>query len=117
MSITRPTPEEMQRAVDERTLLPEEDPTSIYVEDALHWIMVYSELLQFKSTMIEAAERASSGLTEAARADIEVDQQLLRAQAERYRVRSEFWYERAAALSNESSKLSLDVMPRHVVEA
>jgi hypothetical protein len=91
---------ELQRAVDARTLLPGENPNSQYIDDALHWVLVYSELLQFKAVLIDATERASLGLSDAASADIAIDDALLRAQADRYRVRSEFWKERAAVLSD-----------------
>jgi hypothetical protein len=90
----------MQRAVDERTLLPGEDTDSVQIDDALHWIQVYAELLRFKDSMLAAAERAAEGLTDSARADISIDQDLLRAQAQRYRARSEFWFARAGELSD-----------------
>lgn len=67
----------MQRTLDERTLLPDEDPSSEYIDDALHWILVYTELLRFKASMIEAAARSSDHMTPAARADIAIDQELL----------------------------------------
>ena len=99
----RPTPEEIGRALDQHTLLPDEDPSTEYLEDALHWILVYSELIQFKETMLASAASASEGLTPAARQDIAIDQVLLRAQADRYRARSAFWYERAATLTDRNS--------------
>lgn len=105
-NLHRPTLDEMQRALDERTLLPDEDPSSEYIDDALHWILVYTELLRFKASMIEAAERSSEGMTAAARADIGVDQNLLGAQAQRYRVRLEYWAKRAAALTDARSSSS-----------
>jgi hypothetical protein len=102
-----PTPEEVGRALDHATLLPDEDPASTFIDDALHWVFVYSELLEFKSYMIAAAKMASDGLTYAARQDVAIDQDLLGAQAARYQVRLAFWQERAATLSNGHSEATV----------
>lgn len=91
----------MQRAIDKRTLLPGEDPSSLILEDAVHWISVYAELLTFKRSMLEAAATAMKTMTKDAARDVDIDQQLLRAQARRYVARQEFWVQRLAELEGD----------------
>ena len=95
------TPNDVQRAIDKRTLLPGEDPGSLILEDAVHWISVYGELLTFKRSMLEAASNAMKSMTKDATRDVDIDQQLLRAQARRYVARQEFWVQRLAELEGE----------------
>jgi hypothetical protein len=90
---------DLQRAVDERTLLPSEDPNTRYVEDAVHWIRVYGELIAVKAVLLERAEQAFRGLTEDAVADLAIDQRLLRAQMERYKTRHDYWLNRVTQLA------------------
>lgn len=90
---------ELQRSVSQRTLLPNEDPESPYVEDAVHWIRVYSELIGVKESLLERAEQAEHNLTDDAIADLKVDRRLLGAQLERYKRRHEYWLNRVTELA------------------
>ena len=103
MSEDRLTPADILRAVDQRALLPGEDPSSTYLEDAVHWIRVYEELIGFKDAMLDRADLEAGDLTAEATADINVDRRLLRAQAARYRARYAFWMERVAELTPTST--------------
>lgn len=92
--------EAAESAVDPERLLDGEDPDSRHVEDAVHWIAVYSELLLFKERLIDTAQQGMLGLTEfsarkeAANSDIV----LLTAERERLVRRLGFWKRREKEL-------------------
>lgn len=50
-----------ERALDGPTVLPGEDPASMLVEDAVHWIRVYGELLGVKAACWNASTRRVVG--------------------------------------------------------
>jgi hypothetical protein len=104
--MTKLSLDDMARAIDQRTLLAGEDPRSLYLEDALHWLEIYAELIQFKASVLEAADIASDAMSETARRDVAFDQDLLRAQADRYRIRRQYWSARAADLAVERSRMA-----------
>lgn len=83
-------------------LLEGEDPNTRYVEDAAHWIAVYSELLLFKERLVDTAQQGLTSLTEElARAEVaSTDLLVLTAERERFHGRLEFWKERRRELSN-----------------
>lgn len=87
--------------VQQDRLLDGEDPTSSYLEDASHWIAVYSELLLFKERLVDAAEQGMRNMTEplARNEAIQVDLPVLLAQRNRLRQRLDFWKERGRELS------------------
>jgi DhnA family fructose-bisphosphate aldolase class Ia len=60
---------------------------------------VYGELLEMKRSALATTEGMAASMTEAARDDVSFDVRLLGAQAERYRLRHEYWTARAAELS------------------
>ena len=99
-----PSPDELQRAVDEHTLLAGEDPSSTYVDDAVHWIRVYGELVAVKTMLLQRAEYAMAELTDDAVSDLSIDQRLLRAQAERYRSRYAYWLARLSELATNNQR-------------
>lgn len=78
---------------DVEHLLPGEKPTSGYRDDAVLWVRVYSELLDFKRFMLDgAAARASQMDTEIARQEVETtDLRVARAEAERFTKRLAYW--------------------------
>ena len=80
--------------------LPGEDPESPFLEDALHWVRVYEELLNLKHELLKRAEEVLQSASPEAQAEGGADQALLRAQAARYDVRLEFWRQRAKDLSS-----------------
>ena len=85
-------------------LLEGEDPSSKLLDDAAHWIAVYSELVLFKDRLVTSAETGARELTEAlARTEaVEVDLPVLLAERDRLRKRLDFWKERRRELSGGS---------------
>ncbi|HEX6547543.1 MAG TPA: hypothetical protein VF134_02230 [Candidatus Dormibacteraeota bacterium] len=103
-----PDPEdtiEGQRAldsVDPDRLLSGEDPNTIYVEDAAHWVTVYSELVLFKERLLDTAQTGLADLSESvARAEAAAtDLVVLSAERDRLRSRLDFWKGRQRELSD-----------------
>ena len=93
--------EAARESVAPERLLAGEDPASKFVEDAAHWIAVYSELLLFKERLVDTAQQGMLNLTEdLARAEVaRTDLLVLTAERERFRGRLEFWKERRRELS------------------
>lgn len=94
-----PSSSDLKRAADPHTLLPGEDPESGYVEDALHWIRVYGELVSVKMALLERSDQMLQGVSDDAIAEADLDHRLLRAQADRYSSRREYWCRRAKELT------------------
>jgi hypothetical protein len=103
-----PSPEELVRLGDPEELLPGEEPASVYLEDAVHWVRVYSELLALKLALLTRSGQVLAGLSDDAVSEADVDQRLLRSQAERYARRHEYWTQRIKQLA-----AAADGEPRH----
>jgi len=90
-----------RQAVDPDRLLDGEDPTTRYVEDAAHWIAVYSELLLFKERLVDTASEALRNMTELhARDEVSTTYLVvLTAERDRLRRRLDYWKERQRELS------------------
>lgn len=88
-------------AVDSERLLDGEDPSTSLVEDAAHWVTVYSELLLFKERLLDTAQQGLGNLTEEeARHEVgSTDLMVLSAERARLRHRLDFWKDRKRALS------------------
>lgn len=86
--------------VQKDRLLDGEDPATSYVEDAAHWITVYSELMLFKERLVDAAQLGLVQMTDPlARTEAtEIDLPVLLAERDRLRKRLEFWKERQREL-------------------
>lgn len=84
-------------------LLDGEDPKSTYLDDAAHWITVYSELVLFKERLVDAAQTGMLNMSEAlARHEAaEVDLPVLLAERDRLKQRLDFWKERRRELSRQ----------------
>jgi len=54
----------VEKAADPDRLLDGEDPRTRFVEDAAHWVSVYSELVMFKEKLVDSAGAALQVLTE-----------------------------------------------------
>jgi|SRR5438105_11282438 hypothetical protein len=91
---------EKQEADGER-LLAGEDPRTPYRDDAEHWSGVYSELVAFKNDLLERLSQDRKALSEAATAELERDENLLRVELERLKLRLSFWEMRREELSTE----------------
>jgi hypothetical protein len=68
------------------------------LEDAQHWLQVYSELLTFKRTLLRTAEVHKEGAPDAVVTEVSGDQALLRAELDRLEQRHTFWEQRAQEL-------------------
>ena len=81
--------------VADKRLLPGEDSSSQYPDDALHWASVYRELWDFKNRAIDRMVIDAVGMGEVARQEIEkTDLVVLRAERDRFQRRAQFWRER-----------------------
>ena len=101
MAESRFTPDEAaRRAIDADLRLDGEDPATDLVEDAVHWVKVYSELLAFKEHLLELSASDIGAMSELdARFDAATDEVLLEHQAARYRRRLAEWKQRLGALT------------------
>jgi hypothetical protein len=94
--------ESIDAASNPHRMLPGEDPRSRFVEDAQHWISVYTELLAFKEAILQRAGSVIAELNDAAVHDASIDHRLLDAQVVRYRERLAFWSARLTELERAS---------------
>ena len=90
-----------RKSVDPERLIEGENPETRYVEDAAHWVTVYSELLLFKERLVDTATEALGNMTELhARDEVSsTDLVVLTAERDRLRRRLDYWKERQRALS------------------
>jgi DNA-binding response OmpR family regulator len=76
-------------------LLEGENPSTIYRQDARHWIAVYRQMISFKDELLARMRAEVGNLSFAARRDvIDNDVSILELQLRRYQRRIEFWYAR-----------------------
>jgi hypothetical protein len=89
-----------EEAADPDRLLPGEDPTSPYPDDADKWIEVYQELLVFKRRLLGVADEALEGLEDkpARKEVIDTDRIVLETEVKRFARRLEFWKKRRQEL-------------------
>ena len=93
-----------QETVEPDRLLPGEDERTPHMDDAMHWMKVYSELLDFKRRLLFVTDERLVSMGDAARAEVEeTDLKVLQAEAERLERRFDFWTGRAAAMREPSS--------------
>ena len=111
-----PTAVEFEQAIDSSTLLPGEEPSSLVVEDAIHWIRVYGELLAVKMSLLDRADQVLNEMTDDAVREINFDLRLLGAQQDRYRTRYEYWLGRAAELGGANSRGKVSTRPKLHIE-
>ncbi len=89
-------------ATDQDRLLPGEDAGSNQLDDAQHWLQVYTELLAFKGDLLRSTHEhiADIDLEDDSRAEVrQTDEPLLEAEAERFERRRKFWAARREELS------------------
>jgi hypothetical protein len=91
----------VEKAVDGNRLLRGEDPSTPYLEDAVHWVSVYTELLQGKSAMLASlADRLARMQEEEARSEIgDTDVSILAREVNRFQDRVDFWTRRRNELA------------------
>jgi hypothetical protein len=86
-------------AVEPGRLLEGEDEHTVYVDDAVHWTKVYTELLDFKRSLMAVSEHHVESMGDDAESEVkETDVKVLKAEAARFERRLAFWQERAAQL-------------------
>lgn len=90
-----PAAEDPMASVGQEHLLPGEEPDSVFVDDAVHWISVYEELLGLTEEFHESRADVSAEATQEAD---EVDQQALTDREHQYRRRLAFWQQRLRSL-------------------
>jgi hypothetical protein len=97
--MTEPADEAADRSVDDDRLLEGEDPQTSYLEDATHWVTVYSELLGVKRDLLGVAEERLHVLEPPVRREIaSTDLVVLDAEMKRFSRRLEFWRARCLEL-------------------
>ncbi len=88
------------RATDDEVLLPNEDFGTPYLEDAQHWIAVFTELLAFKERLIAMAEEISEAMEKPGREEVEsTDLVLLQAERKRFQDHLARWQQRSRELA------------------
>jgi DNA-binding response OmpR family regulator len=76
-------------------LLEGENPTTMFKQDARHWIAVYRQMISFKDGLLGRIQAHVNMLPPAGRRDVlENDVGVLVLQLSRYQRRLEFWYSR-----------------------
>ena len=91
--------EAADKAADEDRLLEGEDADTPYLEDASHWVTVYSELLAVKRELVGVSEdRLPDMTTEARRELATTDLVVLDAEMKRFSRRLAYWRERCVEL-------------------
>ncbi len=88
--------------VEPDRLLAGEDETSRHLDDAIHWVKVYSELLEFKRSVLATTQRHVVSMDPDASAEVQqTDLKALHAEALRFERRLVFWRSRTAALQTQ----------------
>ncbi len=91
-----------QAALDEvepNRLLAGEDESTQHLDDALHWIKVYAELLDFKRKVLNTTEDSLETMDPDASQEVtDTDLIALNAEALRFDRRLAYWRRRAAAM-------------------
>ena len=91
--------EAADKAADDDRLLEGEDPDTPYLEDASHWVTVYSELLAVKRELVGVSEdRLPDISTEARRELATTDLVVLDAEMKRFSRRLAYWRKRCVEL-------------------
>jgi hypothetical protein len=94
--------------VNPQRLLDGENPETSYLEDADHWLSVYTELLQTKAAMVAALnERLTRTTEELARREMgDTDVVVLEQELQRFQSRIDFWKQRKVELESNSEGAS-----------
>jgi hypothetical protein len=83
-------------------LLPGEAADTPFLDDARHWIKVYSELLTFKLDILSITQERIDDMDPDSSAEVAAtDFKLLRAEEQRFERRLAFWRTRVAELEQE----------------
>jgi hypothetical protein len=86
-------------AIDPDRLLPSEDPDARHIDDAQHWVAVYTELLATKARILDTTlEQMEAAKHPAVAYELQTDQTVLLAEIERFQRRLRFWHDREVEL-------------------
>jgi DNA-binding response OmpR family regulator len=86
-------------AIDQERLIEGENPETTHVEDAQRWLVVYSELLAFKESILARTNSAVVGLHPESGQEIRnTDVAVLESERDRFRLRLEYWRRRVREL-------------------
>ena len=86
---------------DHERLLEGEDPDSPYAEDAAHWVGVYSELVGFTEGLLHQVDEDRKALSASVTPELERDENVLRLELERLKLRLGSWLARHQELLRE----------------
>jgi hypothetical protein len=92
--------EAMERVLDSERLLEGEDPDTVHLDDAQHWLHVYRELLGFKDHVVGEAASSAADLPADAEPEAEADLTILETERRRLKRRYRFWQARVGQLSS-----------------
>jgi hypothetical protein len=93
--------------VEPDRLLAGEDEKTRHIDDAIHWVKVYKELLEFKRSVLATTEEHVGTMDPDASAEVQkTDLKALHAEALRFERRLVFWRTRIAAMQGESERSS-----------
>lgn len=88
--------------VEPDRLLAGEDEDTQHLDDAVHWVKVYVELLEFKRSVLATTEKHVGTMDADAGAEVQkTDLKALHAEALRFERRLVYWRGRVAALQGE----------------
>lgn len=91
--------EAAEKSVDPDRLLVGENPDTTYLDDAAHWVTVYSELLAVKRDLLATSEEHLGSMDADGRQEVaSTDLVVLDTEMKRFSRRLEFWRERCREL-------------------
>jgi hypothetical protein len=94
-----PAQEAAEKAVDKDRLLEGENPETPYLEDAVHWVTVYGELLAVKRDLVGVSESRLPDMPKEARHEVATtDLVVLDVEMKRFSRRLAYWRERCVEL-------------------
>lgn len=100
-----PAEEAAGKAADEDRLLEGENSHTPYLEDATHWVTVYSELLGVKRDLVGVSESRLPELSAEARQEVaSTDLVVLDEEMKRFSRRLSYWRERCVELGGSSAR-------------
>ena len=101
-----------EQSAPEDRLLEGENPKTSFVDDAVHWINVYSELLEYKGDILERTLAEQSTADPAAGRELaKTDQAFIEEEAARFQRRLEFWRQRYKELAGDDDAAPHGALP------
>jgi hypothetical protein len=86
-------------------LLAGEDEKTRHIDDAVHWVKVYKELLEFKRSVLATTEEHVGTMDPDASAEVQdTDLKALHAEALRFERRLVYWRTRIATMQGQSER-------------